>query len=58
MKDYLYYLFDEKMNIDLLLIHQAYGDVFGTWRAMEKAYRAGKSKCATLRERILARPSR
>ena len=28
--------------IDLLLIHQAYGDVFGTWRAMEKAYRNGK----------------
>ncbi len=28
--------------IDLLLIHQAYGDVFGTWRAMEAAYRAGK----------------
>ena len=28
--------------IDLLLIHQAYNDVFGTWRAMEKAYRAGK----------------
>ena len=28
--------------IDLLLIHQAYGDVFGTWRAMERAYRAGK----------------
>ena len=28
--------------IDLLLIHQAYGDVFGTWRAMEKAYKAGK----------------
>ena len=27
--------------IDLLLIHQAYGDVFGTWRAMEKAYRDG-----------------
>jgi len=25
--------------IDLLLIHQAYGDVFGTWRAMEDAYR-------------------
>ena len=22
---------------DLLLIHQAYGDVFGTWRAMEKS---------------------
>ena len=28
--------------IDLLLIHQAYGDVFGSWRAMEKAYREGK----------------
>ena len=28
--------------IDLLLIHQAYGDVFGTWRAMERAYRDGK----------------
>lgn len=28
--------------IDLLLIHQAYGDVFGSWRAMEKACRAGK----------------
>ena len=27
--------------IDLLLIHQAYGDVFGTWRAMERAYREG-----------------
>ena len=30
--------------IDLLLIHQAYGDVFGTWRAMENAYRDGKVK--------------
>ncbi len=28
--------------VDLLLIHQSYGDVFGTWRAMERAYRAGK----------------
>ena len=28
--------------IDLLLIHQAYGDVFGSWRAMERAYRDGK----------------
>lgn len=28
--------------IDLLLIHQPYGDVFGTWRAMEKAYCSGK----------------
>ena len=30
--------------IDLLLIHQAYGDVFGTWRAMERAYGEGKVK--------------
>lgn len=30
--------------IDLLLIHQAYGDVFGSWRAMEKAYRDGKTR--------------
>ncbi len=29
---------------DLLLIHQAYGDVFGTWRALEKAYRASKAR--------------
>ena len=28
--------------VDLLLIHQAYGDVFGTWRTMEKAYKEGK----------------
>ncbi len=27
--------------IDLILIHQAYGDVFGSWRAMEKAYKSG-----------------
>lgn len=30
--------------IDLLLIHQAYGDVFGSWRAMEKAYHTGKTR--------------
>ena len=28
--------------IDLMLIHQAYGDVFGSWRAMEKALEEGK----------------
>ena len=28
--------------IDLLLIHQAYGDIYGSWRAMEKALRDGK----------------
>ena len=30
--------------IDLLLIHQTYGDVYGSWRAMEKAYRDGKAR--------------
>ena len=30
--------------VDLLLIHQAYGDVFGSWRAMEKAYSEGKTR--------------
>ena len=30
--------------VDLLLIHQAYGDVFGSWRAMEAAYKAGKAR--------------
>jgi 2,5-diketo-D-gluconate reductase A len=28
--------------LDLYLIHQPYGDVHGSWRAMEDAYRAGK----------------
>lgn len=28
--------------IDLLLIHQPYGDVYGSWRAMEKALSEGK----------------
>ncbi len=28
--------------IDLLLIHQPFNDYYGTWRAMETAYRAGK----------------
>lgn len=28
--------------IDLLLIHQPYGDVYGSWRAMEKALAEGK----------------
>lgn len=30
--------------VDLLLIHQAYNDVFGTWRALEAAYRSGKAR--------------
>jgi len=28
--------------LDLYLIHQPYGDVHGSWRAMQDAYRAGK----------------
>ena len=28
--------------IDLLLVHQPYGDYYGTYRAMERAYREGK----------------
>lgn len=28
--------------LDLYLIHQPFGDVHGSWRAMEDAYRAGK----------------
>lgn len=30
--------------LDLMLIHQPFGDVYGTWRAMEEAYEAGKLK--------------
>ncbi|MDE3253731.1 MAG: aldo/keto reductase [Bacteroidota bacterium] len=28
--------------LDLYLIHQPYGDVYGTWRAMEELYKEGK----------------
>jgi 2,5-diketo-D-gluconate reductase A len=30
--------------LDLYLIHQPYGDVYGSWRAMEQLYREGKIK--------------
>lgn len=30
--------------LDLYLIHQPYGDVYGSWRAMEELYKAGKVK--------------
>lgn len=30
--------------LDLYLIHQPFGDYYGTWRAMEELYRAGKIK--------------
>lgn len=30
--------------LDLYLIHQPYGDVYGSWRAMEELYEQGKTK--------------
>ena len=30
--------------VDLLLIHQPFGDYYGTYRAMEEAYKAGKTR--------------
>ena len=34
--------------IDLLLVHQPFGDYYGTYRAMEKAYRQGKVRAIGL----------
>ena len=34
--------------IDLLLIHQPFGDYYGTYRAMEKAYKTGKARAIGL----------
>ncbi len=34
--------------VDLLLIHQPLGDYYGTYRAMEEAYRSGKAKAIGL----------
>lgn len=34
--------------IDLLLIHQPFGDYYGTYRAMQEAYRAGKVRAIGL----------
>jgi 2,5-diketo-D-gluconate reductase A len=42
--------FEQSLNklqldyIDLYLIHQPYGDVYGQWRAMQELYREGKVK--------------
>lgn len=30
--------------VDLLLLHQCYGDVYGSWRALERIYKEGKAK--------------
>lgn len=34
--------------VDLLLIHQPFGDYYGTYRAMEKAYKEGKARAIGL----------
>ncbi len=30
--------------VDLILLHQCYGDVYGSWRALERIYKEGKAK--------------
>ena len=30
--------------VDLYLLHQPFGDIFGAWRALEELYKEGKSK--------------
>ncbi len=30
--------------VDLILLHQCYNDVYGSWRALEKIYKEGKAK--------------
>jgi 2,5-diketo-D-gluconate reductase A len=43
--------------IDLYLIHQPFGDIFGSWRAMQELYHAGKIKaigvCNFLPDRLV-----
>lgn len=34
----------QTVYVDLLLIHQPFGDYYGTYRAMERAYREGKTR--------------
>ena len=30
--------------VDLILLHQCYNDVYGSWRALERIYKEGKAK--------------
>lgn len=43
--------------VDLYLIHQPFGDIFGSWRAMQELYNAGKIKaigvCNFLPDRLM-----
>jgi 2,5-diketo-D-gluconate reductase A len=32
----------QRLQLDLYLIHQPYGDLYGSWRAMEELYREGR----------------
>ena len=41
--------------IDLLLVHQPFGDYYGIYRAMEKAYKAGKARAIGLSNFYYAR---
>ena len=34
--------------LDLYLIHQPYGDVYGSWRTMEELYREGRARAIGL----------
>ena len=39
----------QTVYVDLLLIHQPFGDYYGTYRAMERAYREGKTRAIGVR---------
>ena len=39
--------------LDLLLIHQPFGDYYGTYRAMEEAYKAGKVRAIGISTRTV-----
>ncbi len=43
--------------LDLYLIHQPFGDVHGSWRAMEDAYRTGKLRAIGVSGNFQPRPA-